>query len=176
MHVITHSLPPLLSAFILTVMNSFMTEQICRSEEKNEEEQRADLSWDHRWKHFLYMLNQEPQPMTHWIHSSGLKLPLWAETWKSDRTRNTWSKGRNCLSSVLLFQTSIRPKPQTLSWAWQFILDLHNSSWPTIPTPVHSHSCSGSCSYIVTKSPRCSWNTLRKVPQKNHEDVRMRQN
>lgn len=34
MHVITHSLPPLLSAFILTVMNSFMTKQICHFMEK----------------------------------------------------------------------------------------------------------------------------------------------
>lgn len=43
MRVIAHSLPPLLSAFILTVMNSFMTEQICHFT-KNEEEQGADLS------------------------------------------------------------------------------------------------------------------------------------
>lgn len=47
MHVIAHSLPPLLSAFILTVMNSFMTEQICHCA-KNEEEQVADLSRDRR--------------------------------------------------------------------------------------------------------------------------------
>lgn len=43
MHVIAHSLPPLLPTFVLAVMNSFMTEQICHFG-KDEEEQSDERS------------------------------------------------------------------------------------------------------------------------------------